>query len=182
MDTPNAIIISTYYQGAAVVAGELAGAAKKAADDLKSTLLENPIHLPLGLSGVMPGSLTMADAPRFREGVGPSDQVLVPAGYEYLPSDSEYRLHDYCSYVVSWSFDTQFFGPCAKHDICIDLMREGDLEMRARCDRGLGADLQHNRWLQNPPRDRSRTVLYLLCARSASAMWAAVTIKGALSP
>lgn len=181
-----AAIVSTWVIDGMVVSGQLAGGAKRAVDGFKRALLDRPIHLPLDF-GLLPDALSMADAPRFREGVGPADQVLTPSDYNYNPAHPEFRFHDYCSYVESWSYDTQFFGPCARHDYCIENFVQGKtgnsaLEARFKCDGDFGDDLNRNCYVQNPPLDRSRSLLYAWCASTANAMWAAVTAKGSISP
>ncbi|RLV55141.1 hypothetical protein D9V41_12520 [Aeromicrobium phragmitis] len=180
----NAVVIGTFVAEASISASLLlTGQAVVTVGALKEQFLSfGRLPLPLG-PVVVPGRLAMADAPDYRAGVGPDEQVLVPGRYMYKPDAG--TLNDYCSYVESWYYDTQFFGPCARHDLCIEEMDESwpvpvRQEFRAMCDREFRNDLLHNCRVVNWEVERRQ--LLVGCTIVSFAMVGAVSLKTGVLP
>lgn len=74
----------------------------------------------------------------YAEAIERPEQVTVPSDYIYDPDHEQKALHDYCTWSPDAWGKADFRGPCARHDMCIevdlDLPRPERKERRKICD------------------------------------------------
>ena len=74
----------------------------------------------------------------YAEAIERPEQVTVPSDYIYDPDHEQKSLHDYCTWSPDEWGKADFRGPCARHDMCIevdlDLPRPERKERRKVCD------------------------------------------------
>lgn len=74
----------------------------------------------------------------YAEAIERPEQVTVPSDYIYDPDHEQKALHDYCTWSPDAWGKADFRGPCARHDMCIEvdlgLPRPERKERRKICD------------------------------------------------